>query len=535
MRETTIAELQPASPSCRSRSSRPHRPTTSSSIKYSIPVACFVFALMGLGLGVSIEPRRQAGRLRPRQRRHLRVLHHHVPDAIAGDGRPGPGRPGGVAAEHRARAGRRGHPAAQGPVVGALVPALDSGRRRPERFLPARPDGATAAGRRAGAARARHPASPDPGCRSWASSTAISPQVPAAPGADLRQPARHLLHLDVHRPVRQAVPRVGDARPMARLFLYKTPQFVYFILPLSVLIATLVTVGALTRNSELIVMRACGISLYRAALPLARPGGRVQRAPVRASTSTRSRRRTGRRRTWTTRSGTAGRASSTCSTGGGRRARTATSTTTTSSTRGGGAARVLEIRVRPEGLAALAASPTWRRRDSTKRRVKPDATVGPVERRRGMDPRRWNPEGPSQYATFTSRDVQHGAGRLLRHRAARRGVDDLRRPARLHRQHAGVRPQHAPAARGSPPEDRVPVRHDRHDAARRAVRGDDRPARARSTASASGSSWRSSTGPPTTCSASSGPLGIVTPMLAAWAPNLLFGAGAAYLILTVRT
>jgi lipopolysaccharide export LptBFGC system permease protein LptF len=32
-----------------------------------------------------------------------------------------------------------------------------------------------------------------------------------------------------------------------------------------------------------------------------------------------------------------------------------------------------------------------------------------------------------------------------------------------------------------------------------------------------------------------GSLGIVAPILAAWAPNLLFGAGAAYLILTVRT
>ena len=29
--------------------------------------------------------------------------------------------------------------------------------------------------------------------------------------------------------------------------------------------------------------------------------------------------------------------------------------------------------------------------------------------------------------------------------------------------------------------------------------------------------------------------GVVAPMLAAWAPNLLFGAGAAYLLLTVRT
>jgi len=28
---------------------------------------------------------------------------------------------------------------------------------------------------------------------------------------------------------------------------------------------------------------------------------------------------------------------------------------------------------------------------------------------------------------------------------------------------------------------------------------------------------------------------VMTPVLAAWAPNLLFGAGAGYLLLTVRT
>ncbi len=61
---------------------------------------------------------------------------------------------------------------------------------------------------------------------------------------------------------------VTTANLMLQLFIYKTPQFVYYIIPISVLIATLVTVGALTRNSELIVMRACGISLYRAAYPL---------------------------------------------------------------------------------------------------------------------------------------------------------------------------------------------------------------------------------------------------------------------------
>jgi LPS export ABC transporter permease LptG len=47
-----------------------------------------------------------------------------------------------------------------------------------------------------------------------------------------------------------------------------TPQFTYFVIPLAVLLGTLVTIGGLTKNSELTVMRACGISLYRTAAPL---------------------------------------------------------------------------------------------------------------------------------------------------------------------------------------------------------------------------------------------------------------------------
>ncbi|MGE0393861.1 MAG: LptF/LptG family permease [Vicinamibacterales bacterium] len=49
---------------------------------------------------------------------------------------------------------------------------------------------------------------------------------------------------------------------------FATPQALYYVLPISVLLATLVTVGLLTRNSELVVMKACGISLYRVSLPL---------------------------------------------------------------------------------------------------------------------------------------------------------------------------------------------------------------------------------------------------------------------------
>jgi LPS export ABC transporter permease LptF/LPS export ABC transporter permease LptG len=55
---------------------------------------------------------------------------------------------------------------------------------------------------------------------------------------------------------------------MLRYFYFATPQYVYYIIPMAALVATLVTIGLLTKNSEMIVMRACGISLYRSALPL---------------------------------------------------------------------------------------------------------------------------------------------------------------------------------------------------------------------------------------------------------------------------
>ena len=51
-------------------------------------------------------------------------------------------------------------------------------------------------------------------------------------------------------------------------FRYSTPEWVYYVLPLAVLLGTLVTIALLTKNSELIVMKACGISIYRLALPM---------------------------------------------------------------------------------------------------------------------------------------------------------------------------------------------------------------------------------------------------------------------------
>ncbi|MGH9314936.1 MAG: LptF/LptG family permease, partial [Vicinamibacterales bacterium] len=62
----------------------------------------------------------------------------------------------------------------------------------------------------------------------------------------------------------------GQATPAMLLeyFWFASPQFIYFVIPLSVLVASLVVVGILARTSELTVMKACGISLYRAAAPL---------------------------------------------------------------------------------------------------------------------------------------------------------------------------------------------------------------------------------------------------------------------------
>jgi LPS export ABC transporter permease LptF/LPS export ABC transporter permease LptG len=55
---------------------------------------------------------------------------------------------------------------------------------------------------------------------------------------------------------------------LLRYFAFATPRFIYFVVPMSVLVSALVTVGVMTKNSELLVLRACGISLYRTMAPL---------------------------------------------------------------------------------------------------------------------------------------------------------------------------------------------------------------------------------------------------------------------------
>jgi len=57
-------------------------------------------------------------------------------------------------------------------------------------------------------------------------------------------------------------------RVILEFMAWSTPKFLYYILAISVLLAALVTIGLLTKSSELVVMRACGVSLYRTSAPL---------------------------------------------------------------------------------------------------------------------------------------------------------------------------------------------------------------------------------------------------------------------------
>ncbi len=60
-------------------------------------------------------------------------------------------------------------------------------------------------------------------------------------------------------------------KPLGLLFAfiwYKIPESVQYILPVTALIATLLSLGLLTKSNEITAMKACGISLYRIIIPI---------------------------------------------------------------------------------------------------------------------------------------------------------------------------------------------------------------------------------------------------------------------------
>lgn len=60
----------------------------------------------------------------------------------------------------------------------------------------------------------------------------------------------------------------GSAHDIVRYFVLKLPEMISRTATFSVLMATLLTLGALSRSSEVVAMHSCGISLLRISLPM---------------------------------------------------------------------------------------------------------------------------------------------------------------------------------------------------------------------------------------------------------------------------
>ena len=176
-----------------------------------MPVACFVFALLGLALGASNRKDGKLGELRARHRRDLRLLRDHVHGRGADQGLLDPGVAGDVDAEHPPR--RRRHRAARArararPISRFAFPLPRVAWRAAAARRAATPRrngrGGGRAGPRAPGRRDPHPALRAAAARRSSTSTSRSSTCRIL-GHDHRRHARPVLHLDVHRHVGQAV------------------------------------------------------------------------------------------------------------------------------------------------------------------------------------------------------------------------------------------------------------------------------------------------------------------------------------------
>ena len=59
-----------------------------------------------------------------------------------------------------------------------------------------------------------------------------------------------------------------DAEIVARYFFFLLPQVLYYVIPLTVLMAVLINLGTLTKTNEILAVKASAISLYRVAMPV---------------------------------------------------------------------------------------------------------------------------------------------------------------------------------------------------------------------------------------------------------------------------
>ena len=76
------------------------------------------------------------------------------------------------------------------------------------------------------------------------------------------------LVLDMMDKIPRFIRAGGSGVDIFRFFVCKLPEIVGQTASFSILMATLLTLGLFSRNSEITAMRSCGISLLRISLPL---------------------------------------------------------------------------------------------------------------------------------------------------------------------------------------------------------------------------------------------------------------------------
>lgn len=76
------------------------------------------------------------------------------------------------------------------------------------------------------------------------------------------------LIIDFFEKIKMFLSNSATVSQMASFFLFNIPMIVSLTLPAAVLLSTLITFGVLSKNSEIVAMKANGISLYRTSLPL---------------------------------------------------------------------------------------------------------------------------------------------------------------------------------------------------------------------------------------------------------------------------
>ena len=261
LRELTIPELNEQAAEMRAAGVSPHAPIMEAHKKFSIPVACFVFVLLAAGFGVSS---RTDGRLPSFALGTAVIFAYYVlmyeAEALAKGQQVPPhlamwlpnivlGLAGVVLIRRRAGAVERG-----------------ASLRWPWRRLPAASGGGDAAdaGKRKSVVTVSARSLSGINILDWYVTKMYLRWVGLAFVGLLG-----IFYIATFIDLSDKLFKEETTGAMLlRYFWHATPQFIYYVLPIAGLVATLVTIGLLTRTSELTVMKACGISLYRAAFPI---------------------------------------------------------------------------------------------------------------------------------------------------------------------------------------------------------------------------------------------------------------------------